>query len=141
MKMTLLQVIQLGRKYLKLWPERTELLQFFAEYRQITVSRFVCRYSWHFAALIIALPFAASLPEMFSNSLVSALFISSMPLQVYIMLGLQADKFLPPSLASWYREGVAKINQQGGSIKLSVTNPKYIDLVNLLDISYRKSPL
>ena len=139
MKMSLLQIIQLGRKYLKLWPESPELLQYFSEYRQITVSRFVCRYSWHFAGLIVALPFVTNITELYSQSIASALFISSMPVQAYIMLGLQADKYLPPSLASWYKEGVARINEQGGSIKLSVNKPKYIDLVSLLDISYRKS--
>ncbi len=43
MKISLLQLIQLGRQYLKLWPERAELMQYFAEYRQVSISRFVCR--------------------------------------------------------------------------------------------------
>lgn len=135
--MSLLQIIQLGRKYLKLWPDRVELLQYFSEYRQITISRFVCRYSIHFAVLIILLPFVANMNSMISQSMVSALFVLSMPIQSYIILGLQADKFLPPSLASWYREGVAKVNQQGGDIKLSLNKPKYLDLVQLLNLSYK----
>ena len=137
MKISLLQLIHLGRKYLKLWPERAELMQYFTEYRQISISRFVCRYSMHFAVLVVALPFAANVGFLWNQALVSALFIMSMPVQVYIMLGLQADKYLPPALAAWYREGIAKINQQGGDIKLLTNKPKYLDLVQLLNVSYR----
>ncbi len=54
-----------------------------------------------------------------------------MPLQTCNMMGLQADKFLPPALAAWYKEGVAKINQQGGDVKLSVNKPKYFGLSKL----------
>lgn len=136
MKISLLQLIQLGRQYLKLWPERAELMQYFAEYRQVSICRFVCRYSLHFAVLVVALPYAANANFLLSQALVSAIFILSMPLQTYIMMGLQADKYLPPALAAWYKEGVAKINQQGGDVKLSVNKPKYFDLVNLLNLSY-----
>ena len=135
-KMTLLEIILLGRKYLSLWPERKELINYFAEYHSILVSRFVCRYSKFFGVFIIALPYAANIFSYLNQSIVSALFILSMPIQVYIMLGLQADKYLPPSLASWYREGVAKV-KESSDIKLTVSNPKYLDLVNLLNLSYR----
>jgi hypothetical protein len=54
------------------------------------------------------------------------------------MLGVKADKFLPPALANWYREGVAKINQQGGNIKLSIQKPRYIDLAELLHLTYQQ---
>lgn len=139
MNLSLFQIVQLGRKYLKLWPERNELLQYFAEYRQITVSRFVCRYSLHFAVLIITLPFVANSHSLYSQAFACGFFVVSMPVQVYIMLGLQADKFLPPALASWYREGVARVNEQGGNIELSVNKPRYLDLVNLLHLTYRTS--
>lgn len=134
--MTLLEIILLGRKYLNLWPESGELTHYFAEYRSICVSRFVCRYSIFFAVFIIALPYAANIHSYLNQSIVSALFILSMPIQAYIILGVQADKYLPPSLASWYRESVAKVKEQG-DLKLTVSNPKYLDLVTLLNLSYR----
>lgn len=138
MKMSLLQVIILGRKYLTLWPEHIELQQYFAEYHAVAISRFVCRFSLHFAVLILVLPFAANATEYLSQSIASSIFIASMPIQAYIILGIQADKFLPPGLATWYKEGVARMNEQGGNIKLSSNKPKYFDLVELLNLSYKR---
>lgn len=138
MKMSLLQVIILGRKYLTLWPEHIELQQYFSEYHAVAISRFVCRFSLHFAVLILVLPFAANATEYLSQSIASSIFIASMPIQAYIILGIQADKFLPPGLATWYKEGVARMNEQGGNIKLSSNKPKYFDLVELLNLSYKR---
>jgi uncharacterized membrane protein YfbV (UPF0208 family) len=138
--MNLLDIIFLGRRYLKLWPEKTELLNFFAEYRQVLIGRMVCRYSAHFAALIFALPFALPLPVdsdyFIQNTLVVSLFILSLPVQVYIILGLQADKYLPPSLAKWYKEGISNIDQNNTAVKLTTGKPKYFDLVQLLNLSH-----
>lgn len=136
--MSLLQVIILGRKYLTLWPEHIELQQYFSEYHAVAISRFVCRFSLHFAVLILVLPFAANATEYLSQSIASSIFIASMPIQAYIILGIQADKFLPPGLATWYKEGVARMNEQGGNIKLSSNKPKYFDLVELLNLSYKR---
>ena len=63
----------------------------------------------------------------------------SMPIQALIMLGVKADKFLPPALSSWYKEGVARVNEQGGDIKLSMQRPRYFDLANLLNLTYSKA--
>lgn len=136
--MSLLEIILLGRKYLTLWPESIELQQYFAEYHTVAISRFVCRFSLHFAVLILALPLVANATEYLSQSIASSVFIASMPIQAYIILGIQADKFLPPGLAAWYQEGVARINEQGGDLKLSTNKPKYFDLVELLHLSYKR---
>jgi len=69
------------------------------------------------------------------------MFILSMPVQALVILGVKADKFLPPTLASWYKEGVAKFNENGGSIKLSVHKPRYIDLAYLLNVTYQGMPI
>lgn len=139
MKMNLLQIILLGRKYLSLWPNKAELQQFFEVYKQVIISRFVCRYTIHFAMFILILPFVFSYYAMIQQTIVSVVFVLSMPIQAYIMLGLQADKILPPALAAWYKEGVARINQQGGGIKLSVNKPRYMDLAELLNLSYGRT--
>lgn len=141
MELNLLDIIKLGRKYSKLWPERIELAQYFKEYRAIQVTRLVCKYLPGLAlfAFVMQLYFGsfAILPQ----AVVYTLFILSMPLQALVMLGLKADKFLPPALASWYKESVAKFNESGGSIKLSVNKPRYIDLAQLLNITYRSMPI
>lgn len=137
MNMSVVEIVKLGRKYMLLWPERRELAEYFAEYQAIKMSRLVCKYLPGVAlfSLIMQLYFGgiASLPQ----SVVYTVFMLSVPLQALVMLGIKADKFLPPALAAWYKEGVAKINQGGGDIKLSVQKPRYVDLAQLLNVSYR----
>ncbi|MDO6427739.1 terminus macrodomain insulation protein YfbV [Thalassotalea sp. 1_MG-2023] len=135
--MSVVEIVKLGRKYMLLWPERRELAEYFAEYQAIKMSRLVCKYLPGVAlfTLVMQLYFGgiASLPQ----SVVYTVFMLSVPLQALVMLGIKADKFLPPALAAWYKEGVAKINQGGGDIKLSVQKPRYVDLAQLLNVSYR----
>ena len=137
MNLSVVALIKLGMKYMKLWPQRAELANYFADYNAVQVARFVYRYFPSLAVFSIALPFALSnvdiLPQMFFYSLL----LASMPVQALVILGVKADKVLPPSLAQWYREGVAKYNQQGGEIKLSAHKPRYMDLAQLLNISYQ----
>ncbi len=140
MNMSVYEIIKLGQKYMKLWPDRPELANYFADYRAIQVSRFVCRYFPTFAALSIIGQLYFGSVVLLPQALVYGLFILSMPFQALVILGIKADKFLPPALSTWYREGVAKMNEGGGNIKLSVHRPRYVDLAKLLNISYRKLP-
>ena len=138
MNMSVYQIIKLGQRYMKLWPERAELVNYFAEYRAVQVSRFVCRYFPSIALLSLVGQLYFGSFAILPQALVYGLFILSMPFQALVMLGVKADKMLPPSLSTWYREGVAKINEQGGNIKLSVHKPRYLDLAQLLNISDQK---
>jgi uncharacterized protein len=136
MNLSVISLIKLGLKYMKLWPERAELATYFVDYRSVQMARLVYRVIPGLAVLTILLPFGLGFIELAPQLLVYGLFMASMPLQALVMLGVKADKFLPPSLAQWYKEGVAKYNQQGGNIKLSSHKPRYIDLATLLNISY-----
>ncbi len=122
---------------MKLWPEKTELGEYFADYRTIQVSRFVYRYFPSLALLSIVGQLYFGSISILPQALTYSVLILSMPFQAMVMLGLKADKFLPPSLSSWYKEGVAKVNEQGGYIKLSISKPRYLDLAQLLNISYK----
>jgi len=135
--MNIFEVVTLGQKYMKLWPEKSELSVYFADYRVIQVSRFVYRYFPSLAILSVIGQLYFGSIAILPQALTYGIFILSMPLQALLMLGLKADKYLPPSLSSWYKEGVAKINEQGGDIKLSVNRPRYFDLAQLLNISYK----
>tara|TARA_B110000090_G_scaffold200568_1_gene241661 strand:+ start:345 stop:773 length:429 start_codon:yes stop_codon:yes gene_type:complete len=137
MMMNIFEVVTLGQKYMKLWPEKSELSVYFADYRVIQVSRFVYRYFPSLAILSVIGQLYFGSIAILPQALTYGIFILSMPLQALLMLGLKADKYLPPSLSSWYKEGVAKINEQGGDIKLSVNRPRYFDLAQLLNISYK----
>jgi uncharacterized membrane protein YfbV (UPF0208 family) len=137
--MSVLEIIKLGKRYMLLWPERSELGNYFADYRAIQVSRFVCRYFPSLAVLSVVGQLYFGSSTMLPQALFYGLFIVTMPAQALVMLGLKADKFLPPSLSSWYKEGVAKINEQGGNIKLSVNKPRYLDLAQLLNVSYKNA--
>ncbi len=139
MIMSIFEVIKLGQKYLKLWPERRELANYFDEYRAIQVTRFVCRTLPFIALFVFIIQLYLGSLAVLPQALMYAIFMLSLPIQALIMLGVKADKYLPPSLASWYKQGVAKANEQGGKISLSIHKPRYLDLASLLDITYRKS--
>jgi uncharacterized membrane protein YfbV (UPF0208 family) len=141
MELNLLDIIKLGRKYINLWPERIELAQYFKDYRSVQIARFSYKYLPAVAMFVFVMQLYFGGYELLPQALVYAIFILSMPVQALIFSGVKADKFLPPALASWYKEGVAKFNQGGGDIKLSVNKPRYIDLAQLLNITYRSMPI
>ena len=134
--MNVVEIIKLGQRYKQLWPEKSELASYFEEYRSIQVSRLVCRYLPGVALFVFIMQLYLGGIQQLPQSVVYAFFILSIPVQALVMLGVKADKFLPPALAIWYKEGVAKINQSGGDIKLSVQKPRYFDLAQLLNVSY-----
>jgi len=151
MNLSVVQLIKLGQRYIKLWPERAELAQYFADYRAVQSARFVCRY---FPALalftfIMQLYFASGYVTGSGNmnlamnalpqALVYGMFLLSIPVQALVVLGVKADKFLPPALASWYRTGLEKAKEQGSQSKLidlTVSKPRYIDLAQLLQLTF-----
>ncbi|WP_448555552.1 terminus macrodomain insulation protein YfbV [Thalassotalea montiporae] len=139
MKLSVSALIKLGYQYMELWPKRPELAQYFAEYKTVRFARLVVNYAPGLAVLSLIL----QLGLQPTNGLVMGLFyfilLLSMPVQAMVMLGVNADKVLPPSLAAWYKQGVARYNQQGGSIKLSVNKPKYLDLAKLLNMTYQQA--
>ncbi len=137
--MNVVEIVKLGRKYMQLWPEKVELASYFEEYRSIQVSRLVCRYLPGIALFVFIIQLYLGGMPLLPQSFVYAIFILSIPIQALVMLGVKADKFLPPALSNWYKEGVAKINQSGGEIKLSMQKPRYIDLAMLLNVSYSKA--
>ena len=134
--MNVVEIIKLGQKYKQLWPEKIELASYFEEYRSIQISRLVCRYLPGVALFVFIMQLYLGGIEQLPLSIVYAFFILSIPVQSLVMLGVKADSFLPPALSVWYKEGVAKINQSGGQIKLSVQKPRYLDLATLLNMSY-----
>ncbi len=151
MNLSVIQLIKLGQKYCKLWPEKAELATYFADYRAVQSTRFVCRYFPALAlfTVIMQLYFSSGLFSGAGNinnafsalpqALVYGAFLLSIPVQALVISGVKADKFLPPSLASWYRNGVEKVKEQGGAQSLenlSISKPKYIDLAQLLQLTY-----
>ncbi len=138
MNMSVIEIIKLGRQYMFLWPERRELANYFSEYRRIQIGRLVYRYLPSLAVFVFIMQLYFGSLEILPQALVYGLFILSMPVQMLVMLGVKADKMLPPSLSSWYKESVAKINQGGGNISLSVRKPRYFDLAQLLNITYQQ---
>lgn len=151
MNLSVVELIKLGQRYCKLWPEKAELARYFADYRAVQSARFVCRYLPALAlfTVVMQLYFAtgfftgkgqinnalSALPQ----ALVYGVFLLSIPVQALVILGVKADKFLPPSLASWYRSGLEKAKEQGSVNKLAeltVSKPKYIDLAQLLQLTF-----
>jgi len=151
MNLSVVQLIKLGQRYLNFWPEKPELSHYFSDYRSIQVARFVCRYFPALAlfTVIIQVYFGSGYPlgqgsidgvaNALGQALVYGLFILSLPIQALVILGVKADKFLPPSLASWYRSGLEKAKEQKQKINLSeltIYKPRYIDLAQLLQLTF-----
>jgi len=153
MNLSVVQIIKLGQRYLNFWPEKSELSHYFSDYQSIQVARFVCRYFPALAlfTVIIQLYFGSGYPlgqgsldgvaNALGLALVYGLFILSLPIQALVILGVKADKFLPPSLASWYRSGLEKAKEQEQKQKsnlsaLTIYKPRYIDLAQLLQLTF-----
>ncbi len=135
--MSVYQLIQLGRKYLQLWPQRAELASYFSEYQVIVFSRFVFKYFPALALFTLIFPLLLQIDTAYPQAFFYAIFMASFPIQTLVILGVKADKYLPPSLENWYRESLARINEQGGDLKLSANKPRYLDLAKLLHLSYQ----
>lgn len=136
MNMSVIELIKLGRQYMQLWPKRAELANYFAEYQAVQLGRLSFRYLPGLALFTFVFQLYFGTFALLPQALVYSLFILSIPVQALVILGVKADKHLPVSLASWYKESVAKMNEAGGSIKLSVHKPRFIDLAKLLNASY-----
>ena len=161
MNISVIQLIKLGQKYLSLWPEKPELTQYFEDYWAVQSARFVCRYFPGLALFTVIMQLylssgyflgQGSINQALSglpHALLYGLFLISMPVQALVYSGVKADKLLSPSLASWYHNGLEKIieqaKQSSGSEKLNTIaelakhNPRYIDLAQLLQITFTQN--
>ena len=154
MNLSVVEVIKLGQKYINFWPEKAELARYFADYRAVQSARFVCRYFPALASFIFIMQLyfssgfflgsgnLANVINALPQDLVYGLFLLSIPVQALVVLGVKADKLLPPSLASWYRSGLEKAKEQGSQNKLTdlaIAKPRYIDLAQLLQLTYASS--
>jgi len=151
MNLSLVQIIKLGHKYIEFWPEKAELAHYFADYRAVQSARFICRIFPALALFIFIMQLyfssgfllgsgtIANVLNALPQAVVYGLFLLSMPVQALVILGVKADKFLPPSLASWYYSGLEKAKEQGSKNRLSDltnTKPRYIDLAQLLQLTF-----
>ena len=166
MKMTVVQLIKLGREYLAFWPEKPELAHYFADYKAVQTSRFICRYFPAMTLFIFIMQLYLSSGylsgqgsinaafDVLPKALAYGLFLLTMPIHALVISGVKADKYLPPSLASWYRQGLEKAKQNEQLLmnngnefahnkltfksisKLTVYKPRYIDLAQLLQITF-----
>ncbi|WP_371372556.1 terminus macrodomain insulation protein YfbV [Thalassotalea aquiviva] len=126
-----------GAKYIRLWPNTPELANYFAEYNAVVGSRFVLKYCPPLALLAIILPIMFLGPDFLSQALVYGIFIASLPVQALFLMAKKSKEHLPLALASWYRQGVEKLNQHQQQNKLTlVQKPTFMDLAKLLDYSY-----
>ena len=139
MNMSVIEIFQLGRRYMDLWPNKAELNHYFDEYRAVQMGRMVYRYLPGVALFVLIMQLYVGGSELLAQALVYFFFLLSIPVQAVVMLGVKADKFLPPALADWYKKGVAKVNEEQGAIKLSLNKPRYLDLATLLNVSYANS--
>jgi uncharacterized membrane protein YfbV (UPF0208 family) len=148
MNKSIFDIIRSGQKFMNLWPKRPELVNYFAEYRSVVVSRYVCHTMPALAIFVMVIQLYLAGFEQLSQALVYGIFILSLPVQALLLLGKKAQQELPPALASWYREGVSKLKEQGSTkriteqinkqnIQLSMKRPSYMELALLLNLIYQ----
>ena len=139
MHKSLAQQVKQGKEYVDLWPQKPELTNYFSEYRAVIVSRFLFKYGAPLALVALLMPILTIGTEQIKQGIVYGLFMATLPVQALFMMYKKSEEKLPPSLASWYREGVEKIKQQEpmSEQSLSVNQPKFLDLAKLLNISYQ----
>ncbi|OUS31363.1 hypothetical protein A9Q98_02860 [Thalassotalea sp. 42_200_T64] len=138
MQISLPQQLKQGRQYIEFWPAQPELLNYFAEYRAVIVSRFVLKYGAPLAALAFLLPLLFIGVEQLKQALFYALFIGSLPVQSLFLMYNKSKEPLPPSLKGWYKNGVEKIKDKPADTEFSVIKPTFLDLAKLLHFSYNR---
>lgn len=136
MQKTIFEQLKQGREYVALWPTKPELVNYFSEYRAIITSRFLLHYGAPLAILAFILPVGFIGMDQIRHALVYSLFISSLPIQSLFLMYKQSKKQLPPTLKTWYRDGVEKLKDQVDDKEFSLTKPTYLDLAKLLNVSY-----
>lgn len=137
MNKSIFELFKLGRKFVGYWPQRAELFHYFSEYRQVEVTRFVCRVLPFSSFVVFALQLGSGGAAIVPMAFAVFILINSLPVHAMLLMGKKSQESLPPSLASWYREGVEKLKANGSDVKLSASKPKYMDLARLLDITYK----
>ncbi|WP_371185360.1 terminus macrodomain insulation protein YfbV [Thalassotalea maritima] len=145
MQPTVADTYKLGRDYIKAWPERPELGNYFSQYQAVMMSRFVIKYAYSLALLATILPLMFIGIEQLRVAIFYGLFIASMPVQAVFLMAKQAKQRLPQALAIWYRQGLEKLQLQikdkgQQHIKLKQSRPTYYDLAKLLNYSYNQHP-
>lgn len=126
-----------GQEYVKLWPEQPTLHSYFVEYRAVVVSRFSLKYCPYLALFAFSLPLMLIGSDKLPFAFFYGIFIASIPVQALLMMSKKAKEKLPLALASWYRQGVEKINQQENQPQFSLQNPTFNDLAKLLNFSFQ----
>ena len=104
MKLSVLEIMALGRKYINLWPKRTELDEYFVEYQAVKISRLVCSVMPGLALFCFIMQLYFGSMTVLPQALLYTLCLLSFPVQATIFMGVKADKMLPPALAIWYKE-------------------------------------
>lgn len=140
MNTSLMQQLKLGNEYVNLWPQRAELGRYFSQYQGVVATRFTKKYCLPLAILVMLIPIMAFGSEFLNTTSVYALFIASLPAQALLFMAKQSKQSLPPSLASWYMQGVERIQQSATKepeVKFKKVKPSFMDLAKLLDYSYK----
>lgn len=136
MKQTLFTRLKQGHSYIKLWPNKHELSQYFPEYRAVVTCRFALKYCPSLALCAFILPLFLFGIDRLNIAIFYGILIGSMPIQGLVIAAKQSQKKLPLSLASWYRDAVEKLKEKT-TINLTLKNPTYYDLARLLKYSYQ----
>lgn len=129
--------LQDGKAYMKMWPRRKELNGLFPENRIMQVTQFAEHSMPALAVLTLLIQYQFGADMFWPTTVVMVIFMLSLPLQGLYWLGNRANTLLPPSLANWYHELFAKLQQIGEPDLDAVNKPKYRDLAFVLKRGFK----
>lgn len=138
MKKTWLTQVQDGQRYMKAWPDNSELAAILPEPRVIKATQFGIQVVPFLAVLSVTVQSYFLGVDYLPQALTFSLFLISMPVQGLYWLGKRANTPLPPSLATWYRDIHGKMCAQGHQPNVSLSRPRFIELATLLKQVYEK---
>ena len=92
MNLSVVALLKLGVKYMKLWPQRPELSQYFPEYSVVQFARLVCKFIPGLALFTLIMQIGLAPENGLATGVFYCVFLLSLPIQALVMLGVKADK-------------------------------------------------
>ncbi len=135
MQSSLMVTLQQGVHYSKVWPLVSELNAVFPENQVIRLTKFGQQVMPLLGVLSVVVQLQWLGQSYLAQSLASAFFLLSMPLQGFYWLGTRSASPLPPAILRWYLDISDKLKQNGVAVPATGSKPCYQDLAGVLNMA------
>ncbi|MBT0586570.1 terminus macrodomain insulation protein YfbV [Alteromonas oceanisediminis] len=136
MSLSVVTMLKDGQHYMDTWPMQKSLYALFPECRVITATRLVIKVAPPLAILCAAMMINQFGMTNLPQTIATAAFFLSLPIQGLLWLGHRANQPLPPALKVWYVEIHAKMRSEGCSLQGLKQKPRYKELAHMLKTAF-----